>query len=118
MNVRMTSRVTFDPRFARGFDTPRSGLRNGTRHSAAIICCASPTVSTTATGSGAVFTSGRRAMTIAAVSHRLARGCEHDAMDAEAVAALWNLAPHPEGGFYRETYRSELTTTPPGWPGP
>ena len=39
-------------------------------------------------------------------------------MDADAVAALWNLAPHPEGGFYRETYRSALTTTPPGWPGP
>ena len=37
--------------------------------------------------------------------------------DAQAVAADWGLAPHPEGGFYRETYRSALTSTPPGWPG-
>ena len=27
-------------------------------------------------------------------------------MDADAVAALWDLAPHPEGGFYREVHRS------------
>jgi predicted cupin superfamily sugar epimerase len=39
-------------------------------------------------------------------------------MDAHAVVEQWNLAPHPEGGFFRETYRSALTTTPPGWPGP
>ena len=38
-------------------------------------------------------------------------------MDAEAVAAAWRLSPHPEGGFYRETYRSELAVTPEGWPG-
>lgn len=35
---------------------------------------------------------------------------------AEAVAA-WRLAPHPEGGFFRETYRSALATVPAGWPG-
>ena len=39
-------------------------------------------------------------------------------MDARAAAEAWALAPHPEGGFYRETYRSRLTHTPPGWPGP
>jgi uncharacterized protein len=39
-------------------------------------------------------------------------------MDAAAVARLWGLQPHREGGFYRETYRSRLTVTPPGWPGP
>lgn len=39
-------------------------------------------------------------------------------MDADAVVEQWNLTPHPEGGFFRETYRSALTTTPPGWPGP
>jgi predicted cupin superfamily sugar epimerase len=38
-------------------------------------------------------------------------------MDARAVAEHWNLTPHPEGGYYRETYRSALTSTPPGWPG-
>jgi uncharacterized protein len=39
------------------------------------------------------------------------------AWDAEAVAAAWRLSPHPEGGFYRETYRAELTVTPEGWEG-
>jgi hypothetical protein len=39
-------------------------------------------------------------------------------MDASAVAASWGLEPHPEGGFYRETYRSALEVTPSGWPGP
>ncbi len=34
------------------------------------------------------------------------------------VARLWNLAPHPEGGFYRETYRSATTVQPDGWPAP
>jgi predicted cupin superfamily sugar epimerase len=38
-------------------------------------------------------------------------------MDARSVAEAWRLAPHPEGGFYRETYRSALSATPPGWPG-
>jgi predicted cupin superfamily sugar epimerase len=40
------------------------------------------------------------------------------AMDARAAAEAWALAPHPEGGFYRETYRSSLTHMPPAWPGP
>jgi predicted cupin superfamily sugar epimerase len=39
-------------------------------------------------------------------------------MDARAAAEAWSLAPHPEGGFYRETYRSRHSHTPPGWPGP
>lgn len=39
-------------------------------------------------------------------------------MDAREVAHGWGLAPHPEGGFYRETYRSEMTVEPDGWPGP
>jgi len=28
-----------------------------------------------------------------------------------------SLQPHPEGGFYRETYRSSLEITPKGFPG-
>lgn len=36
---------------------------------------------------------------------------------ATEVAAAWGLAPHPEGGFYRETYRSAMTVEPAGWPG-
>lgn len=39
-------------------------------------------------------------------------------MDARAVAESWRLEPHPEGGYYRETYRCALTATPTGWPGP
>ena len=35
---------------------------------------------------------------------------------AEAVRA-WQLKPHPEGGFFRETYRSARHTAPAGWPG-
>ena len=36
-------------------------------------------------------------------------------MSAEALAARLGLAPHPEGGFYRETYRaSTLVDTPRG----
>lgn len=38
-------------------------------------------------------------------------------MDASEVASLWQLAPHPEGGYYRETYRSPWSTVPDGWPG-
>jgi predicted cupin superfamily sugar epimerase len=38
-------------------------------------------------------------------------------VDAHAVAEAWALSPHPEGGFYRETYRSAITVTPPGWSG-
>ena len=39
-------------------------------------------------------------------------------MDARDAAEAWELTPHPEGGFYRETYRSGLSVTPAGWPGP
>lgn len=39
-------------------------------------------------------------------------------METSAAVARWRLAPHPEGGFFRETYRSPLTTIPAGWPGP
>jgi predicted cupin superfamily sugar epimerase len=39
-------------------------------------------------------------------------------VNAAAVAAAWGLAPHPEGGYYRETYRSPLEVTPDGWSGP
>lgn len=38
-------------------------------------------------------------------------------MEARDVAQELGLEPHPEGGFYRETYRSSLSVTPPGWPG-
>jgi uncharacterized protein len=38
-------------------------------------------------------------------------------MEARVVAELWELGPHPEGGYYRETYRSPLTVGPDGWPG-
>jgi predicted cupin superfamily sugar epimerase len=38
-------------------------------------------------------------------------------MDVATAVSKWDLAPHPEGGFFRETYRSPLTTVPPGWPG-
>jgi hypothetical protein len=39
-------------------------------------------------------------------------------VDAREVAAAWDLAPHPEGGFYRETYRCGAVVTPPGWSAP
>src|SRR5258705_5377446 len=29
-----------------------------------------------------------------------------------------DLAPHPEGGWYKETWRSEVSCTPEGYPGP
>ena len=38
-------------------------------------------------------------------------------MDVTTAVRRWRLEPHPEGGFYRETYRSGLRTGPPGWPG-
>jgi predicted cupin superfamily sugar epimerase len=38
-------------------------------------------------------------------------------MDVSTAVTRWRLEPHPEGGFFRETYRSPLTTLPPGWPG-
>lgn len=37
--------------------------------------------------------------------------------DAAAVAEAWGLEPHPEGGFFRETYRSATSVRLPGWPG-
>lgn len=36
-------------------------------------------------------------------------------MNASEAINAWQLAAHPEGGFFRETYRSALTVTPPGW---
>jgi predicted cupin superfamily sugar epimerase len=38
-------------------------------------------------------------------------------LDAREVAEAWHLAPHPEGGFYRETFRSAIHVQPDGWPG-
>ena len=43
--------------------------------------------------------------------------CDDRAVNAETVVEQWGLEPHLEGGFFRETYRSELTVTPDGWPG-
>jgi len=40
------------------------------------------------------------------------------AINAITAVELWDLQPHPEGGFFRQTYASALTTTPAGWPGP
>ncbi len=34
-----------------------------------------------------------------------------------STAATLDLRPHPEGGWYRETWRSEHTFTPDGYPG-
>jgi predicted cupin superfamily sugar epimerase len=39
-------------------------------------------------------------------------------VNVREVAAAWDLAPHPEGGYYRETYRSPLEVVPEGWAGP
>jgi uncharacterized protein len=39
-------------------------------------------------------------------------------VDARAVVEACGLEPHPEGGFYRETFRSPTTVTPLDWPGP
>jgi uncharacterized protein len=38
-------------------------------------------------------------------------------MDAATAVRRWRLAPHPEGGYFRETYRSGLRAAPAGWPG-
>ena len=38
-------------------------------------------------------------------------------MDVATAVDRWRLGPHPEGGFFRETYRSTLRTLPAGWPG-
>jgi predicted cupin superfamily sugar epimerase len=34
------------------------------------------------------------------------------------LAEALDLAPHPEGGWYRETWRAPVTFTPGGYPGP
>jgi uncharacterized protein len=34
------------------------------------------------------------------------------------TAELLDLAPHPEGGWYRETWRAAPSCNPPGYPGP
>jgi predicted cupin superfamily sugar epimerase len=34
------------------------------------------------------------------------------------LAEQYDLQPHPEGGWYRETFRSPVTFQPDGYPGP
>jgi uncharacterized protein len=34
------------------------------------------------------------------------------------TAELFDLAPHPEGGWYRETWRAAPASHPDGYPGP
>ena len=34
------------------------------------------------------------------------------------TAELLDLAPHPEGGWFRETWRASLSWQPEGYPGP
>ena len=38
--------------------------------------------------------------------------------DRPPHAAALDLRQHPEGGWYRETWRSLVEFTPPGYPGP
>ncbi|WP_282781858.1 MULTISPECIES: cupin domain-containing protein [unclassified Nocardia] len=38
--------------------------------------------------------------------------------DRPPLAAELDLLPHPEGGWYRETWRSPVEFTPPGYDGP
>jgi uncharacterized protein len=38
-------------------------------------------------------------------------------VDARGIARAWRLEPHPEGGFYRETFRSQTTLRVPGGDG-
>ncbi|MDR0934005.1 MAG: cupin domain-containing protein [Burkholderiaceae bacterium] len=46
----------------------------------------------------------------------------HNQDPAEAIVRQYKLKPHPEGGFYKETYRSEaiipVHALPEGYPGP
>ncbi|HLS77346.1 MAG TPA: cupin domain-containing protein [Nocardia sp.] len=37
--------------------------------------------------------------------------------DRPALASALDLRPHPEGGWYRETWRSSVEFTPTGYPG-
>lgn len=39
-------------------------------------------------------------------------------MARPALAEQLDLQPHPEGGWYRRTWRSRVTITPPGYGGP
>ncbi|MEV3920198.1 cupin domain-containing protein [Actinomadura coerulea] len=39
------------------------------------------------------------------------------ALDRPATAEALDLLPHPEGGWYRETWRSDASFTPDGYPG-
>ena len=38
-------------------------------------------------------------------------------VSADDIVRLHGLGPHPEGGFFRETYRSRQTAAFPGFPG-
>ncbi|MEU2255875.1 cupin domain-containing protein [Nocardia xishanensis] len=38
--------------------------------------------------------------------------------DRPALAIALDLEPHPEGGWYRQTWRSPVEFTPSGYPGP
>lgn len=38
-------------------------------------------------------------------------------LDRPATAGALDLLPHPEGGWYRETWRSDVRLTPQGYPG-
>jgi uncharacterized protein len=40
------------------------------------------------------------------------------ANERPATAALLDLQPHPEGGWYRQTWHSEISVHPAGYPGP
>jgi uncharacterized protein len=37
-------------------------------------------------------------------------------VDVQQAVAAWGMIPHPEGGFFREIYRSPLSIQPAGWP--
>ncbi|MFM9368151.1 cupin domain-containing protein [Streptomyces sp. Da 82-17] len=39
-------------------------------------------------------------------------------IDRPATARLLDLRPHPEGGWFRQTWRSDITLHPAGYPGP
>src|SRR4051794_11947615 len=43
---------------------------------------------------------------------------EDAAGDPPALAEALDLAPHPEGGWYRETWRVPVTVEPSGYEGP
>ncbi|MFI1383954.1 cupin domain-containing protein [Embleya sp. NPDC020886] len=38
-------------------------------------------------------------------------------LDPPELARVMGLVPHAEGGWYRETWRSRVNVTPPGYPG-